>query len=53
MQITLIHQTEKTEHTFEVVDENKLTSDEISTICEEMNVRDIFVCGRYYINRLK
>ena len=48
MTITIQHQSEKTIHTFEVSDPNKLTSLEVWTICSEMNVKGILVNGKYY-----
>jgi len=48
MEITIKHQTEYTNHTFEVVDSNKLTSAEVKMICIEMNVKAILVNGKYY-----
>ena len=48
MEITIKHQSEHTNHTFEVVDPNKLTSAEVKIICTEMNVKAVLVNGRYY-----
>ena len=48
MEINIQHQTEKTSHTFSVVDPNNLTSIEVWTICSEMNVKAILVNGKYY-----
>ena len=48
MKITIKHQTEYTNHTFDVVDPNKLSAIEVWTICTEMNVRAILVNGKYY-----
>ena len=48
MEITLQHQIEKTLHTFDVNDPDKLTSEEVRMICWEMNVVAILVNGRYY-----
>ena len=48
MTITIQHQTEKTFHTFDVKDPNKLTSIEVWTICSEMRVTGILVNGKYY-----
>ena len=48
MKITIQHQSEKTNHTFSVVDANQLTSVEVSAICSEMNVKAILVNGKYY-----
>jgi hypothetical protein len=45
MTITIQHQSEKTIHTFDVSDPNKLTSLEVWTICSEMNVKVILVNG--------
>jgi len=48
MEITIKHQTVFTNHTFDVVDPNKLISVEVWAICTEMNVQAILVNGRYY-----
>ncbi len=48
MEITIQHQSEKTNHTFSVTDANKLAAVEVWAICTEMNVMAIFVNGRYY-----
>ena len=48
MEISIQHQSEKTQHTFSVVDPNKLTCIEVRTICKEMNVKGILVNGNYY-----
>ena len=48
MEITIQHQSEKTYHTFCVVDPNKLTGIEVWAICSEMNVTAILVNGNYY-----
>jgi len=48
MEITIKHQTEYTNHTFDVVDANKLTSVEVRRICVEMNVQAVLVNGKYY-----
>ncbi len=48
MKITIQHQTEKTYHTFCVVDPNKLIPVEVWAICSEMNVTAILVNGKYY-----
>lgn len=48
MEITIKHQTEFTNHSFDVVDPNKLTSSEVKTICAEMNVQSVLVNGKYY-----
>ena len=48
MIITIQHQSEKTYHTFDVIDPNNLSSIEVSTICSEMNVKGILVNGKYY-----
>jgi len=48
MKITIQHQSEKTYHTFSVVDPNKLTGIEVWTICLEMNITAILVNGNYY-----
>ena len=48
MEITIKHQTEFTNHTFDVVDPDKLASVEVWTICSEMNVMAILVSGKFY-----
>jgi hypothetical protein len=48
MKITIQHQTEKTYHTFEVSNPDKLLPIEVWAICNEMNVIAILVNGRYY-----
>ena len=48
MKITIKHQTEFTNHTFDVADPNKLTSIEVKKICAEMNVQAVLVNGKYY-----
>ena len=48
MTITIKHQSEKTYHTFSVVNPNKLTGIEVWAICSEMNVTAILVNGNYY-----
>jgi hypothetical protein len=48
MEIEIQHQTERTIHTFSVVDPDSLTSAEVETIFAEMNVQAILVNGKYY-----
>ena len=48
MKITIKHQTEYTNHTFDVVDASNLKPIEVWAICTEMNVRAILVNGKYY-----
>ena len=48
MEITIQHQSEKTNHTFCVIDPNKLTAIEVCAICSEINVTAILVNGKYY-----
>ena len=48
MTITIQHQTEKTYHTFRVVNPDNLTGIEVWAICTEMNVTAILVNGKYY-----
>ena len=48
MKITIKHQTEFTNHTFDVVDPNRLTAVEVWAICTEINVQAILVNGKYY-----
>ena len=48
MVISIRHQTENTIHNFYVKDTHRLTSKEVKAICTEMNVKAIFVKGRYY-----
>ncbi len=42
MEITIQHQIEKTFHTFDVNDPDKLTDEEVRMICWDMNVVAIF-----------
>ena len=53
MKITIQHQSEKTYHTFCVVDPNNLTGIEVWAICSEMNIKAILVNGKYWIFRVK
>jgi hypothetical protein len=48
MIITIRHQTENTIHKFDVKDAAKLAPIEVWAICSEMNVKAIFVNGKYY-----
>lgn len=48
MIVTIQHQIEKTNHTFDVVNPERLTSIEVWAICSEMNVTAILVNGKYY-----
>ena len=48
MEIVIQHQIEKTYDTFQVKDPDNLTSDEVRTICSEMNVVGLLVNGKYY-----
>ena len=48
MEITIQHQIEKTFHTFDVNDPDKLVAVEVWAICAEMNVHAILVYGKYY-----
>ncbi len=48
MKITIQHQIEKTLHSFIVGNPHSLTSKEVKTICEEMNVSAVLVNGKYY-----
>lgn len=48
MEITIKHQSEYTNHTFDIVDPNKLTATELKMICLEMNVLAVLVNGKYY-----
>lgn len=50
MEIKIIHQEDRKEHTFKVKDANKLTSAEVKRICLKMNVKAVFVNGKYYSN---
>ncbi len=49
--ITIQHQQEKTNHSFEVVNPDKLTRTEVATICNEMRVPAILINGKYYENK--
>lgn len=48
MQITIPHSTERTLHTFDVINPHRLTRPEVEHICEVMNVAALLVNGRYY-----
>jgi hypothetical protein len=48
MQIKIVHQEDKTEHSFNVKDDNKLTSAEVKRICIKMGVKALLVNGKYY-----
>jgi hypothetical protein len=48
MIIYIQHQIEKTIHTFDVVNPERLSSIEVWAICSEMNVAGILVNGMYY-----
>ena len=48
MKITIKHQTEYINHTFDVVDASNLKPVEVWAICTEMNVQAILVNGKYY-----
>ena len=48
MEIIIKHQSEFTNHTFDVVDADKLTPVEVWAICSEMDVKAILVNGNYY-----
>ncbi len=51
MIITITHQENKTIHKFKVVDDSNLTPTEIKKICEKMDVKAIFIKGKYYSNK--
>ena len=46
--ITIIHQVEKSQHHFMVVNSNKLTSAEVNRIKKVTDVEKVFVNGRLY-----
>lgn len=48
MKITIKHQEEKTYHTYSVNDPFNLNSAEVRLICGKMNVRSLFINGKYY-----
>lgn len=48
MEIKIIHQEDKKEHTFKVKDAYNLTSSEVNRICIKMGVKAIFVNSKYY-----
>lgn len=50
MQITIVHQEDKTEYRFKVKDADNLTSAEVKRICVKMGVKALFVNGKYYPN---
>jgi hypothetical protein len=49
--ILITHQEDKTFHKFKVLDESKLTTKEVKRICVKMNVKAIFIKGKYYENK--
>ena len=51
MKIEITHQEDKTIHKYNVLDPNNLTSIEVKRICSDMNVKAIFVNGKYYGNK--
>lgn len=48
MKVKIKHQEEKTEFSFSVKNSDKLTQAEVIRICLKMNVKAIFVNGKYY-----
>jgi hypothetical protein len=46
--ITIVHQLEKTQHHFMVLNPDKLNTSEVNRIKEEMGVEMVFVNGRLY-----
>lgn len=48
MEIKIIHQEDKKEYTFNVINADKLTTAEVNRICAKMRVKAIFVNGKYY-----
>ncbi len=46
--ITIIHQVEKTQHHFMVVNPDKLSNSEVNRIKRAMDVEMVFVNGRLY-----
>lgn len=48
MQIKIKHQEDKTEHSFNVKNPDKLTPVEVNRICTKMRVKALFINGKYY-----
>ncbi len=48
MEIEIKHQEEKTIFKFEVENPKKLSTKEVEMICEKMDVKALFVEGKYY-----
>ena len=48
MIIEITHQEDKTIYKYEVEDEKRLTANEVTRICLDMNVKAIFIKGKYY-----
>lgn len=46
--IKITHQIDKTVYHFFVVDPDRLTTDEVKRICQEMNVTSLFINGTLY-----
>ena len=46
--IEITHQIEKTKQRFRVKDPKKLTKEEVELICEKLNVKALFVEGKFY-----
>lgn len=47
-ELTIIHNIDRTKHTFKVMDPARLTRAEFTQICEEMNIQAAFINGKYY-----
>ncbi len=50
MQIKIIHQEDKKEYTFNVINADKLTTAEVNRICFKMRVKALLINGKYYSN---
>lgn len=48
MIIEITHKEDKTIYKYEVTDANNLKNNEVKRICIDMNVKAIFVNGKYY-----
>jgi hypothetical protein len=48
MRVTIQHQIEKTFHTFNVKNADKLNKEEVKHICHKMSVEKLFINGKFY-----
>lgn len=50
MLIKIIHQEDKIEYSFSVIDAGNLTTAEVKRICSKMGVKALLINGKYYSN---